>query len=401
MQQGRSWGMVFVVGALVAAGIASAQGVVGEEDIKNAVHTIKSAAVPELAKQASFKLEFKKARTLLIKNQQEAYGEVVKLLDEHAFQTRLNAAIILTAYAGQENPAAGLADGLKRCAGDGNDGVRYWGLRGTLASKVSTEQKRAALAGCLEMSRPRELRIPAAMAAEKYKFVEGAPVLLAHLQNLLPEYKKQVAQTLARPVRVRRRDGLEEDDELDRDERMRRPDRLERDRRPIDARRPIDVRRPEMSRRRPPGRVGVPERPGSRPPVGRGRDFEDMIEPGYEEDDFAEDGRGGPRMPTIGKGKDRKIDTTRLSERQALFLIDEIQWLEVYQELQIIGAILEQLVITRPQEPFGFAKKIVPPWELDKCVEKAVIHLQGGAATKAPENADDKGAPAPGAPATP
>ena len=100
-------------------------------------------------------------------------------------------------------------------------------------------------------------------------------------------------------------------------------------------------------------------------------------------------------MPTIGKGMERKVDTTRLSEREALFLIDELQQLEVCQELQLIGAILERLVLTGSQKPFGFARKIVPPWELDQCVEKAVIHLQGGVATKAPENADDEGEEAP------
>ena len=59
MQHGRSWGMVIVVGALIAAGIASAQDAVSDEDINNAVHTIKSAADPALAKKSSFKAEFK------------------------------------------------------------------------------------------------------------------------------------------------------------------------------------------------------------------------------------------------------------------------------------------------------------------------------------------------------
>lgn len=323
MMYGRRWGAFMILAGVLAAGAARAQQPTSSDPIGEAIQVVKDAADAKVvAADKRFHITFRDARTLLIERQKESLPRVVALLDENVTQTRINAAIILAGFAGQDTePSQGLVDAWKRCLNDSSGAVVLWGLVAMLKGKAPAKEKQAALAECLRLSRPRVLRIAAATVAADSPFEGAALLLLEHLQQLLPAYKSQVKAKLV----------------LDRIEEVREEG---------------------------PG-IG----PGKRP-------MAPVRTPGGV-------AAGAPALKL--NAKKEVIDTTKLTASQAEKLIPVIQELPAYQELHNLGILLEKMVEAGPGDR-GFGFKTTPPWALDTCVATAVVKLKRtGDAKPAPE----------------
>ena len=318
----RTWGLLILAVILLAPAAVRAQDVKSVETIADAVQQLKDTADPKaVAADRMFKQNLKKARDILVEKREKALPAVVALLNESNVQIRVNAAIVLAACAETDGtPPEALVRAWKTCLADQNSGVVYWGLIGTLDSKVSAAEKKDALGDCLKSSRPRILRIAAARAAAKRSFEEAAPQLVKYLQDLLPAYRMQLKTVLER-------------DKI----------RIEGDRRETEM-------EPDMMREQPVKRGRRGGRRAAKP-------------------------KAGPSDLKLAAEKEI-IDPDKLRDYDKIRdLISEVQALPACEELHLAGYVLEGLVSKDPTESkFDFKK--TPPWALEKCVEKAVAWLK-------------------------
>lgn len=191
---------------LVATATVWAQEAPAPDRFKEAVDKVKVIALGQsqapLNKQAD---ELDAARRVLVDKREETLAYVLPLLDENDTTVRLNGAMLLAAMArgGLNKPE--LVAGLTRCLNDSNPGIARWGLDGILRAwpadapekdLIGLNDRVAALRQCLDLSRPRALRTAAVMTLDERKPRYAIPLLVAHIQALLPEYSAQVEQKL-------------------------------------------------------------------------------------------------------------------------------------------------------------------------------------------------------------
>lgn len=320
MMLSRRWAaLVVALVVLLAVTPVLAQDAAGDDkaaQLKKAADAIKTAVDAKKMATRDGRRLFKEGRALLIAEHKASLPFVTALLDEMLPQTRVNAAIILARIVKknfkESAPPADLVKALTRCLNEQDDAVRYWGLVGLLDAKIADAVKAKALAQCLKLSRPRVLRIIAVSAAEARGLKAGAPVIVAHLKALMPKYKAEVKATLVRPVGwTDPKDGRGEEGELG-------------------------------------GGPAAPRRP--RTPVARGPE----PVPGGEV-------RGVKTIP---------VDPDKFDMATAREFIPKVQALPIYEEVHLIGLMLEG-VLKQGYKAANFGFKTTAPWALDKCVKKA------------------------------
>jgi len=191
---------------LVAIGALAQETPVGTDPIVEAIQNLKAAADPDKAAERGFRMDFSRAQRTLIENPQKALPHLVKMLKtENVTQHRINAAIVLAEIAASvAQPSAEMVEAWNLCLKDSSDAVAYWGLAAMMEAKVGDEEKKAAIAECLKLSRSRILRIAAAEAAYSAGFKPAVPLLIQHMQQLLQPYRDQIKSVLTRPVEAER-----------------------------------------------------------------------------------------------------------------------------------------------------------------------------------------------------
>ncbi len=203
----RAIGCAWAAGLLLAAGAAQAQGPAAQPDrLKDAVDRIKVIGLGHsqvaLDRQTT---EIDNARRDLMGRKDEALPYVLPLLDENDTTLRVNGALMLAglARAGVNKPE--LLAGLTRCLNDSNPGIKRWGLDGFLRpwpaeaaepDVITLNDRVSSVRECLDLSKPRALRMSALMLLDERRPKFAIPLLVAHLQALLPEYLTQVEQML-------------------------------------------------------------------------------------------------------------------------------------------------------------------------------------------------------------
>lgn len=319
-----------ILAGLLVPTVVQAQEAKDVDPVADAVQTLKDSANPELGTEKQFKMQLQQARSVLVKHPEQGVPAMVALLQqENIAQIRLNAAIVLAEYAGQGGEISqALLDGLKQCVGDSNDAVKYYGVMGLLDAKAPVEMRSDVVKVCLDSKRPRVLRILTAEAVSTRNFKGAAPLMVAYLQSLLPDYERALDNRLTVEKGAARGEGVG------------------------DVRIPaMDVSPRAIRRATPP--------PGT-PPVRAGR----------EPDEAA-------REVVV---EYERIDPSEWSYAEVQQWIPEIQKLPEYEELHWAGLCLEDMVSDNPTES-KFEFKTTPPWDLKTCVEKAVewMKAQGGA----------------------
>lgn len=336
MRCSRWWGVLILTGALMPA-LLLAQATKSVDPVGDAIQTLKDSAEPKLGTDKKFKMKLQQARDTLLKNRAQGLPAVVTLLKrENVPQIRLNAAIVLAEYARQKGDTPKeLIEGLKQCVGDSNDGVKYYGVLGMLDTKAPAEMKKEAVKTCLDKKRSRVLRVLTANAVSSRKFRPAAPVMVAYLQSLLGDYERALNNRL---TVEKKSDGSGEREMRD------------------------DRRAPEAA-----------GRPTTRPPSPRERTSSRDARrsaPGAEPDIMAK---------TVEVERIR-IDPGEWSAKEAEAWWPEILELPECKELLRTGLYLEDIASENfGESKFGF--KDTPPWDLKKCVEKAVqwMKAKGGA----------------------
>lgn len=149
--------------------------------------------------------ELANARNALVAKKEEALPYAKALLLEGEIALRVNGAMVLAAMARSGVNTPELLQSLTQCLNDSNNGVVRWGLDGILrtlppdvkeADIITLSDRVAALRQCLDLSKPRALRVSAVMVLDERKPRYAIPILIAYLQALLPEYTAQVEQKL-------------------------------------------------------------------------------------------------------------------------------------------------------------------------------------------------------------
>jgi len=367
----RAASFVALVASLLASGRALAQQ--ASDPMADAIQCLKAAADREKSAERNFRTDFAQAQRTLAENPDKSLPYLVNMLKtENVTQHRINAAIVLANIAASvARPSPEMIEAWKLCVNDSSDAVAYWGMVAMMQAKVSDEDKNAAVAECLKLTRSRILRIATAEAVSSAGFKPAVPLLIKHMQQLLEPYREQI-----KSVMVRRVEG----------ERF-----MERgipgERMPGYEGAPGAI--PAGPAARPP--AAVP--PGAVPPGGR-----TMTPPGARATPGMQPlspaaarpmAPAAPRVPgavapregpegETGMGpvvRYEPIDPEKLTYDEIEALLPSLQALPVYEELHLVGIWCETLVIASPTDP-GFGFRSAPPWALDKCVEAAVAWLQ-------------------------
>jgi len=350
---------------LVAIGALAQETPVGTDPIVEAIQNLKAAADPDKAAERGFRMDFSRAQRTLIENPQKALPHLVKMLKtENVTQHRINAAIVLAEIAASvAQPSAEMVEAWNLCLKDSSDAVAYWGLAAMMEAKVGDEEKKAAIAECLKLSRSRILRIAAAEAAYSAGFKPAVPLLIQHMQQLLQPYRDQIKSVLTRPVEAERymERGMPGEGYPGPEIGPGRAPGVRPTTRPGAPSRP---RAPALGVPTTPRTRSAPSaRPGTRPGLPAGR----TTRPGVA----VPEGEEG-MAPVV---RYEVINPDELQYHDIEALLPALQALPVYEEMHLVGIWCETLVITGPTDP-GFGFRSAPPWALDKCVEAAVAWLQ-------------------------
>ena len=364
-----------------------------EDPMVKALTTVKSpvATISDLTE----------ARSYLVDQRQVSRPLVAQLLDDPNAQVRMNAAIVLSQMATVGDSSAVTLQALQTAAKDKELAVAYWGFLGLMSDGVPAADQRTVIAQMMKPELPSALRLAALTTVDEKKPTLAVPILVSLLQEDLKEYRAQVetlvtsAATLTPVVRT-----------------------------PSVVAPAIGVQgsssAPQAARPQTPGNVTTPGgiQPGGRRPMGP---------PGAEgmgmrrgrrqrgENDNAEGGGGGfiPATPTTpitpmtplairraeaAVTQVRRMDLENMSLDQLQALAHGVEALPMVAEVHQMGMVLEDIVENASPDAPLFDFKSTPPWDLDKCVDKAVVYLNshpeyGAAPARTP-------AAAPAAPAT-
>ena len=326
------------------------------------------------ASQKMFDLQA--ARQYLVDQRQVARPMVVELLGNADTLVRMNAAIILSDMATAGDTSTATLEALKTAAKDKDLAVAYWGFQGLMNDGVSAADQRTVIREMMKMERPRASRLAALATIGEKKLKPAAPIIVSHLQKILKEYMAQVETQVTTAETLRRAapttlppTGVEQMPSTG-VEQM-----------PPRGVGPEELQRWVAERKR--RATGVREMPptgeGQMPASPRGR------RPGSA---FTPPG-GVTSAPAVSVEQVRRADLPNMSLDQLQALAQGVEAMPTVAEVHQMGLVLEDIVSSvSPGAPL-FDFKTTPPWDLDKCVDKAVIYMNGhrseyGAETEAP-----------------
>jgi hypothetical protein len=305
------------------------------------------------------------ARSYLVGQRQVSRPLVAQLLGDSDAQVRLNAAIVLDemADAGDTSPAT--LQALQTAMKDKELAVAYWGFEGLMSDGVPAADQKAAIAEMMNMELPHALRLAALTSIDQKKPTLAVPIIVSHLQEILKEYKTQV-ETLVTSAETL-----------------------------TPATQPSVVA-PAIGAQGAPAPAGGTS-PGAMPtgarrmmgPVG-GAGFRGFGAMGFRR------GRGegmgaapatvtpaSPAVPAfrqVAVTQVRRIDLSRMTLDQLQALAHAVEALPMVTEVHQMGMTLEDILENASPETPLFDFKSTPPWDLDKCVDKAVVYMNAHAA---------------------
>jgi hypothetical protein len=349
-----------------------------EDPLSKAVAAIKSPASVKTS-------DLQEARNYLVAQRQVTRPLMTQLLSNADPVVRMNATIVLAnmAVAGDTSPAT--VQALQMAANDEELAVAYWGFQGLLNDGVPAANQSAVIGDMMKTDRPRALRLAALTTIGDRKPLPAAPIIVSHLQEILTEYRAQV-ETLVTSAAVAQRVA------------------------------PTPVAPPPSSGLNPalapkgspashPG--AVPQAGGAGPGAGPGA-APQPVRRRIMRDDESGGGSSTPAVPTPAtplaatpnatrqyapitqQVRRADLDANNLTLDQLASLAHAVEALPLVAEVHEMGMVLEDIVSSTSPDAPQFDFKTTPPWDLDKCVDKAVIYMNshraqfGGAPAPAP-----------------
>jgi hypothetical protein len=372
-----------------------------EDPLANAIAAVKARA----AAKAN---ELAEARSYLVDQRQVARPLIVQLLGDADAQVRMNAAIVLAQMAAAGDTSAPTLQALQTAAKDGEFAVAYWGFQGLMSDGVPAADQNMVIAEMMKMERPRALRLAALTTIGEKKPMSAAPIIVSHLQEILQEYMAQVETVVSSsealptpaprgvPGPYRGPSGGA-------------PGPMY----PTNAPPPPSPSAPPTTSQ-PPGRRGAPANVTTRGRSGtfflpggglsRGMRGPAGTPTGEQNNPLGPPTPGavtpGQPRPEVVVAQVRRADLGNMTLDKLQALAHGVEALTIVAEVHQMGLVLEDIVANSSSEAPLFDFKTTPPWDLDKCVAKAVIYMNSnrekyGAAPEAPQP------PAPPAPAAP
>ncbi len=372
-----------------------------EDPLAAAIAAVKAPAVARATDLAE-------ARNYLVDKRQVARPLIVQLLSDDDAQVRMNAAIVLAQMAAAGDKSAATLQALETAATDTEFAVAYWGFEGLMSDGVPAADQSMVINEMMKMERPRALRLAALTTIGEKKPLAAVPIIISHLQEILTEYTAQVetvvssSETLPTP-------------------RVGQPSYPgPAGRGPGPAGYPTYAQPPSPSGPPPPTTpspaTGGPQNaaPFNRGPGGAyrgpGREYGGAGSVRGPRGPAGAQGAGGfqnnlPGAPTPGAGLFgqprpeavvplvRRADLGNMTLDKLQTLAHSVESLTIVAEVHQMGLVLEDIVSNNSPDAPPFDFKTTPPWDLDKCVAKAVIYVKS--------HPEYGAIPAPSAPAAP
>ena len=339
------------------------------------------------------------ARNYLVGQRQVARPLMVQLLGDPDPQVRMNATIVLAEMANAGDTSAATVQALQTAVKDKDFAVAYWGFQGLMNDGVPAADQATAINEMLKMERPHALRVAALMTIDDKKPKLAAPIIVNDLQEILQEYSAQV-ETLVSSAETIQRAG------------------------------PTPFAPPATGAPGPTLAPPPPSQPTSPRPTGVGPAG---MPPPHMPTTSRFSGAGGIGMRRFGPGgggfapgavapravtpravtpmaprletqrvlatQVRRSDLSNMTLDQLQALTRGVEALPLVAEVHQMGLVLEDIVSNSSPDAPLFDFKTTAPWDLDKCVDKAVIYMNAHRTDygAAPEAAP----PAPTTPAAP
>jgi hypothetical protein len=304
---------------------------------------------PGSAKQ----LELQDARQYLVEQRQVARPMVVEMLGDADALVRMNAAIILCNMAQAGDTSAATLQAMRKAVQDKDLAVAYWGFMGLMSPGMPAADQRAVMSDMMKKV-PRALRLAALSAIGEQKPAAAAPIIVRHLQEILKEYRAQVETIVTSNAQVN------------------------------PANTPPSFVKPTISAPTPQPQTAPPPVPAT-PAPGMGAEKSGAKAPGTT----APANVPAPVLTWSGDQVSRAA-LTGMTFEELQTLAQTVESIPVVAEVHHMGLTLEDIVAgVSPDAPL-FDFKTTPPWDLDKCVDRAVIYMnehraEYGAATEAPK----------------
>ena len=354
-----------------------------EDPLAAAMATVKAPVVARATDVAA-------ARNYLVDQRQVARPLIVQLLSDDDAQVRMNAAIVLAQMAAAGDTSAPTLQALQVAAKDTEFSVAYWGFQGLMSDGVPATDQSMVINEMMKMERPRALRLAALTTIGDKKPISAAPIIVGHLQEILKEYTAQVetvvssSETLPTP-------------------RVGQPQPFMGPGRGVPGPAGYPTYAQPSPSGPPPTTPSAP--PGGRqngPPITRGpganygsRGFRGRGPAGVPgagaEGRFMQSNPAGAPTPgavTPGEGplgqphpeavvaQVRRADLGNMTLDRLQTLAHAVESLTIVAEVHQEGLVLEDIVSTAQPDAPLFDFKSTPPWDLDKCVAKAVIYMK-------------------------
>jgi hypothetical protein len=309
------------------------------------------------------------ARTYLVDQRQASRPLVAQLLGDSDAQVRLNAAIVLNAMAQAGDTSPATLQALQTAVKDKELAVAYWGFEGLMSDGVPAADQKAVIDDMMNMDLPRALRLATLLTIDQKKPTLAVPILVHHLQEILKEYKTQV-ETLVTSAETLS---------------------------PVPQ---PSVVAPAIGAQGPPTPAAGTPPAGTSPgamPAGARRmmtgpgSFRGFGAMGFRRGG-AEGGGAAPATATptspgpmslrqqVAVTQVRRIDLPKMTLDQLQALARAVEALPTVAEVHEMGMTLEDIVESASPETPLFDFKSTAPWDLDKCVDKAVVYLNAHAA---------------------
>jgi hypothetical protein len=327
------------------------------------------------------------AHTYLVDQRQVSRPLVAQLLADPNAQIRMNAAIVLSSMATAGDTSAATLQALQTAAKDKELAVAYWGFQGLMSDGVPAADQRTVMAEMMKMELPHAVRLAALMTIDRKKPTLAVPIIVSHLQEILKEYRAQVetlvtsAETLTPVTRapsvVAPAIGVQGPMSAPQ------PGRPATGGRPAGATPPGNVTTPGAMTSGGRGARGLPQ--GIRAPtMGRRRGENDNAGGGFIPN--APTARTAPIAPSAARRTDvvvtqvRRIDLENMTLDQLQAQAHGVEALPMVAEVHQMGMVLEDIVANASPDAPLFDFKTTAPWDLDKCVDKAVVYLNSHSA---------------------
>jgi len=371
-----------------------------EDPLANAIAVVKAPAAAKASDIAD-------ARNYLVEQRQVARPLIVQLLGDADPQVRMNAAIVLAEMANVGDTSPATLQALQTAAKDKEFAVAYWGFEGLMSNGVPAADQTMVISEMMKLERPRALRLAALTTIGEKKPMAAAPIIVSHLQEILNEYTAQV-ETVVTSAETIQRPGLAPGV-------------------------PSPLYAPPSGFPRPTYAPPSPSSPATGLPPGASRMPPNFRGPGSFAGAQGQGGAqaafmaargfgrgqptpaaapvtptpaGAPVAPTLAEtyravAQVRRADLPNLTLDRLQALVHTVEDMTLVTEVHQMGLVLEDIVTNNsPPGTELFDFRTTPPWDLDKCVDKAVIYMNSHRAEygAAPETPQPPAAPTPAVP---